>query len=221
MAHSLEPRTRHCWSGAGQENTSRAPRLPSGCRPRSAGASEARDCARRHGSDSAYGHSPGPAAMSGAYHPGPGCERRSARPVPPVCAWPACPLLSAAACGCCKPPCVPPHHRASARRLGAGVRQSGSSTDLRPGPSDRARVIALIGHALGGIIRRGRCTHARQVALRRVQGAGQRGRVALIGRSPRLPPPPRCPDQPHARACRPDVSCRPSCARSARRDRSR
>src|SRR3954447_22402754 len=36
---TLDDAERHCWSGAGQENTSHAPRLPSVCRPRSAGAS--------------------------------------------------------------------------------------------------------------------------------------------------------------------------------------
>src|SRR3954462_10738015 len=46
---------RHRGSGAGSEYTSRAPRPLSGFRPRSTGASAGQDCARRHGSDSAYG----------------------------------------------------------------------------------------------------------------------------------------------------------------------
>src|SRR4051794_19504022 len=46
----------------------------------------------------------------------------SAQPVPPVGAWPAYPPLSAAARGCCKPPCARPRPRASARRPGAAVR---------------------------------------------------------------------------------------------------
>ena len=88
----------------------------------------AQDCARRRGSDSAYGHSPGPAATSGAGHLGPGCEQRSARPVRLVGASPAYRLLSAAARGCCKPPGARPRPRANARRPGAAVRQSGSFT---------------------------------------------------------------------------------------------
>ena len=47
---------------------------------------------------------------------------------------------------------------------------------------DRARVIALVGHALSRVVRRGRCTHARQVAPRRVQGAGDGGGVAFVSR---------------------------------------
>ena len=75
-----------------------------------------------------------------------------------------------------------------------------------PGPAVErletiARVISFVSHEVAGIFTRRCKTHGGEVLLRLFQCGAERRRVASLRRMDRcLPPPRRCPDQPHAPA---------------------